>query len=1005
MRRASTIAVAAGLVLAACSGDDTTDDTTADVSDPAPAESVAPDDDPDADPDDDPDAGDADPDVTAPPADGTAPPAGDDEVVALPGLLDPSDDPIPNDELVVTGQLDNGIRYYVRENDNPGAKADLRLAVRAGSADEFGPSTGLAHFAEHMLFNGTEQFPENELIDVLRSFGASFGPDVNAYTSYDETVYSLVVPNDEQTVELGLTVLDEWLTATTFDPAQVESERGVVLDEWRIRTQTSNGRLFEQAADLFLDGTPYDGRMPIGTADSISNMDADELVEFYDAWYRPDNVAIVVVGDIDTDEIEADLERIFGDAEPRSAELRERADRTFDTFDEADVRLHLDPDQRTVDVEVTLPLPAFESEGDASLRADLIDEMIFSILVQRLDRDVAEGTAPFDDVSPGTNSIVTGLDAPALYAFTDADRAADTLTSLLDEYQRTAEFGFTQDELDTARDNVAAFFRTRFDGRDSTQDVVYADQYVEHFLRGTPYPSIDDEFAIVSDELDGITTDALAARFDARWANAAPQVIISAPESVADALPTESEVLEIVAATGSRPVDQRDTLRDLPDEPMAQPEPVEPLSIQSLIDGGYSFFDPIELIYPNGVRVRLNPNQIVTGQIYMQASSPGGSSLLTDDDVVDALYAADIVTTSGVAEFNQAELSQILTGTDVEVGAFVSPYTENFLGSSATADAETMFQLLHLYMTAPRVDQVAVNQLIASEGPVVADPGIDPGAAENDALVDTRYDDELRYTVLPSDEQFATLDIDGVERVWNERYGDAGDWTFVFSGDFDVDELIELSSSYLGTLPGTRATEQPIDVSPAAPTTILRTDVVAGTGDTASVSMLFTSEVDSLGPSLTAHADVVSSLVSARLTDVVREQLGDTYSPYIVTYPTTDPEPVVETYVNISGSPDRIGQIAELVVAELDDLATNGPTDGEFANAFAQIEERYNFVDNGQFLDALINDSLDPGGQPVTDYLEHFFALDGVTAASAQAYIAEHMPTTAFVQVTVTPRG
>ncbi|MEQ9162711.1 MAG: insulinase family protein, partial [Ilumatobacter fluminis] len=220
-----------------------------------------------------------------------------------------------------------------------------------------------------------------------------------------------------------------------------------------------------------------------------------------------------------------------------------------------------------------------------------------------------------------------------------------------------------------------------------------------------------------------------------------------------------------------------------------------------------------------------------------------------------------------------------------------------------------------------------------------------------------------------------------------------------------VDELIELSSSYLGTLPGTRATEQPIDVSPAAPTTILRTDVVAGTGDTASVSMLFTSEVDSLGPSLTAHADVVSSLVSARLTDVVREQLGDTYSPYIVTYPTTDPEPVVETYVNISGSPDRIGQIAELVVAELDDLAANGPTDGEFTNAFAQIEERYNFVDNGQFLDALINDSLDPGGQPVTDYLEHFFALDGVTAASAQAYIAEHMPTTAFVQVTVTPRG
>ena len=222
------------------------------------------------------------------------------------------------------------------------------------------------------------------------------------------------------------------------------------------------------------------------------------------------------------------------------------------------------------------------------------------------------------------------------------------------------------------------------------------------------------------------------------------------------------------------------------------------------------------------------------------------------------------------------------------------------------------------------------------------------------------------------------------KRVWNERYGDAGDWTFVFSGDFDVDEMIELSSSYLGTLPATGTVERPIDVSPAPPSGVLAADVVAGTGDTASVSMLFTSEVDSISPSLTAHADVVSSLVSARLNDVIREQLGDTYSPYIVTYPTTDPEPFVETYVNITGSPDRIEQIAGLVVDEIADLAANGPTDAEFSNALAQIEERYNFVDNGQFLVALINDAIDPDGQPVTDYLERFFVLDQITAASTQ---------------------
>ena len=1005
MRRALSVAVAASLLLAACSGDDTsTPDASADdtgttttngtIDDGGSTEVTRPD---DTDVDD--------PEVTSPTTtDAATDASGEHDDVELPGLLDDSDAPIPNDDDVVTGLLDNGIQYYIRENDNPGAKADLRLVVRAGSADELGPTTGVAHFAEHMLFNGTEQFPENELIDVLRSFGASFGPDVNAYTSYDETVYSLVVPNDEQTVELGLTVLDEWLTATTFDPDQVVAERGVVLDEWRVRTQTANGRLFEVAAEMYLAGTPYEGRAPIGTSDAITGMEADVLVEYYDTWYRPDNVAVVVVGDIDVDDMEADIERVFGDAESRSDGRRERADRQFDTFDEAAYRLHLDPDQRTVDVEVTLPLPQFESDGEASVRVDLIDEMISSILVRRLERDVAEGTAPFDDIAPGSNSIVPPLDAPALYAFTDADRAAATLTTLLDEYERTSRFGFTDAELVAARDDVAAFFRTRYEGRESTQDRVYADDYVEHFLRNAPYPSIDDEFEIVTRLLDDVTVDALDARFDARWANAEPHVIISAPESAADDLPTDDEVFAAIESTGTRPVEPRDDLRELPDEPVERPDPVEPLSIQPMTDDGYAFFDPIELVYPNGVRVRLNPNDIVTGQIYLQASSPGGSSLVADD-VVDSLYAADIVTTSGVAGFNQAELDQILSGTDVEVGAYIDPYTENFLGSVATSDTETMFQLLHLYMTAPRVDQVAINQLVAAERPVVADPSIDPAAAENDALVDTRYDDEPRYTVLPSVDAFDTLDAAGVERVWNERYGDAGDWTFVFSGDFDVDELVELSSSYLGSLPGTSTVEQPIDVSPPPPATIADADVVAGTGDTASVSMLFTSDVDGLGPELTAHADVVSSLVTARLTDVLREEFGDTYSPYAVSYATTDPEPVVETYVNVSGSPDRIGQIADLVTGELDDLATTGPSEGEFANAFAQVEEQYNFVDNGQFLDALINDALDPDGQPVTDYLDTFFALADVTPSSVQAYVGEHMPTTAFVRVTVTPRA
>lgn len=925
-----------------------------------------------------------------------------DRPVALPGLLDTSDDPIPNDDEVLTGELENGLRYYIRENDNPGGKADLRLVVRAGSVDEFEPPTGVAHFLEHMLFNGTEQFPENELIRVLRGFGASFGPDINAYTAYDETVYSLVVPNDDDAVALGLDVLSEWLSAATIDPDQVVSERGVVLDEWRVRTQSTSGRLFDIAADMYLGGTPYEGRSPIGTSASIETMEPDVLRSFYDTWYRADNVAVVVVGDIDADEIEGEIGRLFADAAPR-ADDRARPSVEFAIDDEADFRLHADPDQRTVDVEVTLPLPAFDGSGEASERVAVLDHLIFDILIRRLHADVAAGAAPFDDIAPGSNSFVDGLDAPALYAFTDAARAEDTLVALLDEYERADRFGFTQGELDTARAAVRAVVDARYDGRGSTQDRSYADSYVENFLRESPYPALDVEHEILTEILDELTPQALALRFSARWDNSAPHVIISTPESQADEVPDREQVLAIVADADGSDVAPRETSRDLPDELMAAPEAIEPASVASVLEQGYSFFDPVEVTFPNGARVLLNANTIVEGQIFFEGGSPGGTSLVADEQVVDAHYAADIVFSSGVAGFNQSELAEITSGADASLSAYLTPYEERLAGSSATADIETLFQMIRLYMTQPRFDQIALNQLNASERPVVADPSIDPQAAGYDALVDTRYDAEPRYTVLPSLDEFDSVDLADIERVWADRYGDAGDWVFVFSGDLDVDALIDLASSYIGTLPGVRATEQPVDVSVPPPSAVQSVAITAGTGDTATLTMLFTSQVTAITSSVRAHTEIVTAIVQARLTDVIREKFGETYSPYAETYFDTDLEPVVETYVDVSGSPGRIVQLGELVVAELADLALNGPTSDEYAAAFAEVEEAYNYVDNGQLIGALLDDAINPA-LPLDGYLGEYAALTAITPATVRQFIADNIPTTAYVGVTVEPR-
>lgn len=922
--------------------------------------------------------------------------------VALPGL-DPTDEAIPNDEAVRTGVLANGLTYFVRENDNPGGKADVRLAVKAGSVDEWSDETGVAHFVEHMLFNGTEQFPENELIDTLRSFGAAFGADVNAYTAFDETVYTLTVPNADESVELGLNVLEQWLSHALFDDDQVVAERGVVLDEWRVRTQSTQGRLFEVAQGMYLAGTPYDGRAPIGDNGSIEAMPQTVLRAYYDRWYRPDNAAIIVVGDIDVDEIVDDLERLFGPTEVPDEEMPLRPDVTFDVDTTPDYGLHVDPDQQTVDVEVTLPLPATEGVGTLAVRAALVDGMIYDALVRRLQQDLAEGVAPFDAVTRGGNSFVDTLDAPALYAFTDAARVDETLGALLDEYERTLRYGFAQQEADLARETFRSFYDTRYDGRESHQDSEYAETLVAAFLDGTPYPSIADEHELATSVLDSITPEVMAMRFRARWSNSAPHVIISTPEGDVDLMPTEDEVLAAIASTSERPVEERGTRRELPDALMDRPEAQAPLVIESVLPQGDSLFDPVRIVYPNGVTVILNSNTIVEGQVFYQAASPGGSSLVDDADVVDALYAADVVMTSGVADFNEAELAQITAGADAGVGAWVDPYLDHFAGSGAVDDLEVILQKLHLYMTQPRFDPVALGQLRNRLTPIVADPASDAGTAGTDALLDLRYPDELRYASLPTPEQFDTLDLDGVERVWRDRYGDASDWVFVFAGDIDIDAVTDLAGAYLGTLPGSGATETWVDVEDPPPAGVVTAEVAAGTGDTASVTMLFTSPVDDIDAELRVTADVVTEVIRARLTDVIREEFGESYSPSAVSYITTDPDPAVETYVYVTGAPGRVGSIADLVVAELDELGTDGPSDQEFFNAFAQVEEALNFVNNGSFVQELLDAELHPARE-LDDYLFEYPELQSVTAGRIRSFIDTHMPPDRYIEVTVVPR-
>ncbi|MGI9645043.1 MAG: M16 family metallopeptidase [Ilumatobacteraceae bacterium] len=913
----------------------------------------------------------------------------------LPSISEP-------DPAIVMGTLDNGLRYLIRENDNPGGNAEMRLVVDAGSALQDAEQDGGAHFLEHMLFNGTEEFPENELIAVLRSFGAAFGADINAYTSYDETVYELSVPTADPTnVETGLDVLSQWLTAALIDPVEVEAERGVVLDEWRIREQSADGRIFDVVEEMFLAGSPYDGQDPIGTAAAIETTVADPLRGFYDDWYRPDNVAIVVVGDIDASTIEEGIVERFGPATSRGT-APERPELVVIPAAEPQARVLGEPDVAEGFAFVNLPLAVDVGVApEDEFQRAVLDAIAFDIVATRLSNAALRGATPYDDASVDSSSIVRGLDAPEILVDADGADMQASVQAVLDEYERVRRFGFTADEVDRAVAAQRSEAQTLFEARESRQDRSFADEYVRHVLEGEPTPTAEDQFELTTAVLDAATPETVAYGLVQRLAASGPHILVVVPEREIGDVP-EAMVFEQMAATvGDRELEPPEAEAEVLARLMEPPEPVEEVSADLLSDGGtVSFVAPLVLTFDNGVRVSLNQTEIVEGSLAFSARSVGGLDAVDDTSVPDA--AAPVVDNSGLGPHDVVTVEAFLADKDVGLESFIDQFVEGFSGSTAAADLEVLFQLVHLAMTEPSPDERALEQYLDDSLPLARDPSLDPGTAEFDALLDARYDDP-RF-LLPTEESLAEVDIEGIERVYRDRFGDAGDWAFALSGDFDFDTAVDLSRRYLGTLPATGRVEETDFVEPPPPDGIVVEQVNAGEGDTARVSFLFTApaSADRLDD---VTAALVDEVVSARLTDTIREELGESYSPFAVSQLTDGGTPNAEFYISVSADPDQLEAVSAAVLNQLDALRADGPTDVELNAAQETVRRSLDLFTNEEINDEVLSVLTDPAGNAdFQDYLESVFLVDAVTSSLVQDRIATWLPADQFIEVRVLPR-
>jgi zinc protease len=921
-----------------------------------------------------------------------------DEMPAPDAVATPlAEEELPVDPNVRIGALDNGLTYYIRTNDEPTNRAELYLAVNAGSILEDEDQLGLAHFVEHMLFNGTENFPGMGVVDYLESIGMQFGPDVNAYTSYDETVYTIQVPTDDpEAMATAFQVLRDWAAFATLDPAEVEAERGVIVEEWRLGQETAQGRIQEQTLPFLLGDSHYAEREPIGDMDVVRNAPPETLRRYYEDWYRPDLMAVIAVGDFDPDEIEGLIQTNFVDLE-NPADSTERTVYAVPESGDTQYLTISDPEETETNLWLIRRRDSHPVQTTGDLRQDLLTDLFYIMFNERLDDIERQADAPFLSASAGSGTLVRPASADVVTAQTADGQALGALETITTEVERARRYGFTDSELERAKAQLLNFYEQAYNERANTPSVDYADEYLSNFLEGEAIPSIDYLYEQVQALLPAIVVEEVNQQVEELAAIDNRYIYVTGPEKEETPLPTEAEMaatVESALAAEIEPYVDQVVATALIENP---PAPVEVTATEVLTALGVT-----KLTLANGVEVWMKPTDFKDDEVVFSGFSPGGSSLVSDEDFPEALLIDSIVDESGAGPFNASELSRLLAGKSVGAVPYLRELTEGIEGSAAPEDLETLFQLIHLYIAQPRADESTFEVVRNRELTQLQNRAQDPNAALQDAYIDAVYGDTIRRGPLPV-EAVENLDLDRGFEIYQDRFGDAGDFTFVFVGSFDPAELTQLAQTYLGTLPAAGRTESWQDVAPPLPTGVITDDVYAGEGDRSVVQIVFTGPVS---PTEEAKLELnaMAGVLDILLREELREARGGVYSSAAYAFTQETPEPGYFAVVSFGADPARVEELVDATFAVIEEFKANGPTEEDVtkvrAQALTTLEE--SLEDNSFWLQTL-KDYIFYGGEDRVDFAAVQAAAEALTAEEIQAAAQQYLDEGRYVQTALFP--
>lgn len=861
---------------------------------------------------------------------------------------------LPSDPNVRTGKLENGLTYFIRNNGLPENRADFYIAQKVGSMQEEDNQAGLAHFLEHMAFNGTKNFPGKSMLNYLQDNGIKFGTNINAYTSFDETVYFMtnIPTNNQNLMDSALLVLHDWSSAISLEEDELENERGVIREEWRTRGGAQQ-RLWDQLLPKMYPDSKYAKRMPIGSIDVINNFKPEEIRAYYQKWYRPDLQGIIVVGDVNVDEMEQKIKTLFS---PITLDAERATREYFPVHDNKEpiVAIASDPEARTTSIMLFYkhdPMPEEMKNTQAGYLTQYILNAAAAMVNQRFDEILQKPDAPFTSAYAydGDYFAAKTEDAWTVVAGSAEDKIPEALEAIVRETERIKQFGFTPSEYDIVRTNIMKSYEDAYNNRDKQRNTAYSEEYVRAFTDGEPIPGIEFEYQFMQAVTPNIPVEAINQTIKQLIGDENIVISVTGPQKEGLVYPAESELLEVLASVKAETIEPY--AAEVIDEPLIASPPTAGKITKEEKDEA---MDATVWTLQNGMKVILKNTDFKDDEIIMTGTSVGGYSQYAVQDPINSKMMNGVIRLGGVGNFSATDLPKVLAGKTASARPSISLITQDFNGSSSIKDFETMLQLVYLYFTAPRQDNDAFQSYVQRMETQLKNQEAEPMVAFSDSINDALYgDNPLAQRTRPAD--LKKIDYDRIMEMYKQQFRNPGSFVFTFVGNIDEVKVRPIVEQYLASLPGEPVKGEfirvPMDFKSGTAENIFQREMQ---NPKASVFNTFTGTIDRnmKNQILMSMFDQILDIV---YTEKVREEEGGTYGVSSAGAISRYPEGQTILQIMFDTDPEKMVHLNGIIYDVLKDIAENGPREKDFSKVKEYMNKSYNenLKENGYWMNVL----------------------------------------------------